>query len=209
MDPTVLNGFEIQQRAEGRNSSDKYSVSPEKLVLGAGAAYLLYNHIKNQQRPQQQNYYNGPPPGYGYPQPGPSYPYPSYPQPGYPQPGPSYPQTSYPQPTYVQPSRPSSTYTTQTSYPSTSFSSFPSTSGSFTSGRPITSGSFTSGRPVTSGSFTSGRPSFSNSYPSTSTTYYPQSNYGKTYENQGNIEGFAPPGISPVPIGYIPVVYTT
>ena len=198
MDPTVLNGFEIQQRAEGRNSSDKYSVSPEKLVLGAGAAYLLYNHIKNQQRPQQQNYYNGPPPGYGYPQPGPSYPYPSYPQPGYPQPGPSYPQPSYPQPTYVQPSRPSSTYTTQTSYPSTSFSSFPSTSGSFTSGRP-----------VTSGSFTSGRPSFSNSYPSTSTTYYPQSNYGKTYENQGNIEGFAPPGISPVPIGYIPVVYTT
>ena len=193
MDPTILDGYEIQQQA--RNSSDKYSISPGKLVLGAGAAYLLYNHIKNQQRPQQQNYYNGPPPGYGYPQPGPSYPYPSYPQPGYPQPGPS-----YPQPTYVQPSRPSSTYTTQTSYPSTSFSSFPSTSSSFTSGRP-----------VTSGSFTSGRPSFSNSYPSTSTTYYPHSNYGKTYEppTQSNIEGFAPPGISPVPIGYVPVVYTT
>ena len=186
MDPTVLDGYEIQQRAG--NSSDKYSISPEKLVLGAGAAYLLYNHIKNnqQQQQQQQNYYNRPPPGYGYPQPGPSYPYPSYPQPG----------PSYPQPTYVQPSRPSPTYTTQTSYPSTSFSSFPGTSGSFSG---------------TSGSFTSGRPSFSNSYPSTSTTYYPHSNYGKTNEPlQSNIEGFvAPPGISPVPIGYVPVVYTT
>ena len=203
MDPAVLDGFEIQQRAG--NSSDKFSVSPEKLVLGAGAAYLLYNHIKNQQRPQQQNYYNRPPPGYGYTQPGPSYPsYPSYPQPSYPQPGPS-----YPQPTYVQPSRPSPTYTTQTSYPSTSFNSFPSTSGSFsgTSGSfPGTSGSY----PGTSGSFTSGRPSFSNSYPSTSTTYYPHSNYGKTFEPpQSNTEGFAPPGISPVPIGYVPVVYTT
>ena len=184
MDPTVLDGYEIQQRAG--NSSDKYSISPGKLVLGAGAAYLLYNHIKNQQQQQQQqNYYNRPPPGYGYPQPGPSYPYPSYPQPG----------PSYPQPTYVQPSRPSPTYTTQTSYPSTSYSSFPSTSGSFSG---------------TSGSFTSGRPSFSNSSPSTSTTYYPHSNYGKTNEPpQSNIEVFAPLGISPVPIGYVPVVYTT
>ena len=129
-----------------------------KLVLGLGAGYLLYNHIKNQNRPQRPQQYQQ---------------HPYYQQQPYYQPQPQYqPQQQYQPYQQYQPSQP--TYSYQPSTPSftSSTSSFSSSTPSFTSSTP----SFTSSTP----SFTSSTPTFT-SQPSFQSGNRPYSGVGAIY----------------------------
>ena len=91
---TTLSADGTQKLTTRKKGDDKKTGLSDtgKLVLGLGAGYLLYNHIKNQNRPQypqyqqpyyhQQPYYPQPPrPHYQYQQPQPTFTnYPSYAQ---------------------------------------------------------------------------------------------------------------------------------
>ena len=131
-----------------------------KLVLGLGAGYLLYNHIKNQQRPQyqQQPYYQQQQPYYQQQQ------YQPYQQQQY--------QPFQQQQYQYQPSQPTYNYQPSTPSFSSSTSSFSSSTPTFTSSTP----SFTSSTPT----FQSSTPTFQ-SQPSFQSGNRPYSGVGSIY----------------------------